>query len=63
MRRYIGMLLFAMGLTVSVANFDYSSFCDVDLIQSNAYGIFLIFFWAYMLVATYKSTSAEDYEY
>ena len=61
MRRYIGILLFAMMLTVSLVNFDYSIFCALESIKFNAYGIFLIFFWAYMLVTTIRTSIEENY--
>ena len=61
MRRYIGILLFAMMLTVSLVNFDYSIFCALESIKFNAYGIFLICFWAYMLLSTINTPAEEEF--
>ena len=60
MRRYIGILLFAMMLTVSLVNLDNSIFYDMNAIKSHGYSIFLIFFWGYMLLSTINTPAEEE---
>jgi hypothetical protein len=61
MRRYIAILLFAMILTASVVNLDYSIFYDMNAIKSHGYSIFLVFFWGYMLLSTINTPQEEEY--